>query len=101
MITPLVRRISSSASRTVGFLASAVTTAWSIRKTGAPSSDTPRSLSPRAAARTAIGVAEGDGETIGDAPKLGDPDTMLSSGLLVTVGVALGDGDGVVVPLGL
>src|SRR5713101_9883193 len=47
MITPLVRRRSSRVWRTAGFCLRAVITAWSIRKTGAPLSDQPRSLSPR------------------------------------------------------
>src|SRR6266851_2526969 len=94
MITPLVRRRSSRVWRTAGFCLRAVITAWSIRKTGAPFSDQPRSLSPSAAAWTAIGVAEGDGEITGDAPKLDGNETVPAS-LGVIVAVTLGIGVGV------
>lgn len=67
-------------------------TAWSIRKTGAPSSDRPRSLSPRPAARIAIGVGDGVAERFDDAPKLDGTDTVPAPGLKVRLGDGLGDG---------
>jgi hypothetical protein len=69
---------------------------------GAPFSDQPRSLSPSAAAWTAIGVAEGDGETLGDAPKVAGTDTVPDSfGIIVGVGggVSVGVGVGVAVEI--
>src|SRR5262249_35523180 len=90
IMTPLVRLISSNALRTLGFCCSAVTTACSSVKTGAPLSDQPRSLSPSTAARNPIGVAEGDGETLGDAPKLEGTDAVATS-----LGVPDGEGVGV------
>jgi hypothetical protein len=48
---------------------------------------------PSAAAWTAIGVAEGDGEIPGDAPKVDGTDTVPASiGDIVTDGVGLGEG---------
>src|SRR5262249_23188258 len=98
MMTPLVRLISSRARKTSGFCCKAVTTACSSVKTGAPLSDTPISLGPSAAARNPIGVAEGDGETLGEGTdavptSLGVPD---GAGVGVDVetsnGVSVGPG---------
>src|ERR1043165_3996648 len=92
MMTPFVRLISSSARKISGFLCSAVKTACSSVKIGAPLSLQPRSLSPRLAARIAIGVADGEGERIGDALRVDGTDTVPAS---VGEMVALITGDGV------
>src|SRR2546421_7926698 len=63
---------------------------------GAPLSDQPRSLSPSAAAWTAIGVADGDGEMPGDAPRLVGTETVPAPPGVI-VGVTLGIGVGVLV----
>jgi hypothetical protein len=61
---------------------------------GAPSSDTPRSLSPRAAARSAIGVGDGvtDGDSFGVANVDGTDTVPAPTGDTVPEGVGLGEG---------
>jgi hypothetical protein len=100
IITPLVRLISSSALRTAGFFCSAVRTACSSVKNGAPFSDQPRSLWPSPAARTPIGVAEGDGEPFSGVDNVEGTDTVPTSfGVMVGVTAAVGVGVGVAVEI--